>query len=31
MNNNTKTILSRRYLLKDSDGNIIETPRRLFL
>ena len=30
MNNNTKTILSNRYLLKDSDNNIIETPEDCF-
>lgn len=30
LSNNAKAILEKRYLLKNSDGNIIETPEQMF-
>ena len=31
LNDNAKIVLEKRYLRKDSEGNIIETPSQMFL
>ena len=31
LTDNAKTVLERRYLIKDNQGRVIETPRELFI